>query len=80
FSSGTNDPVIANYAEENDYVIFTRDAPFFKDIRDGVYQCGGLFLHMQQRHQASTIADAIKDIKTAYTDHSQIAENLQDWI
>jgi len=38
FASGTNDAVIANYAEQNDYVIFTRDAPFFKDIRDDVYR------------------------------------------
>jgi hypothetical protein len=80
FAAGTNDPVIANYAEQNDYVIFTRDAPFFEDIRNGVYQCGGIFLHMQQRYQASAVVDAIAEVGAAYVEHSEIAENIHDWM
>jgi len=80
FAPGTNDSVIANYAEQNEYVIFTRDAPFFKDIRDDVFRCGGLFLHMQQRYQASEIVDAIREIDAVYPDHMGIAENVRDWL
>jgi len=80
FAPGTNDSVIANYAEQNEYVIFTRDAPFFEDIRDGVSWCGGLFFHMQKRYRASAIVDAIREIDAVYPDHVEIAENVRDWL
>lgn len=80
FSPGTNDADIAAYAEENQFVVFTRDAPFFGKIDADEYECGGLFLHMQHRYRPSAVVEAVADVAAAYLDHSEVAENLREWL
>jgi hypothetical protein len=74
FPPDAPDEDITDWAEANDWVIFTRDNDFFRLARDS--DCGLLFLHKRRDPNPGTIADAVARIDAAYTDHEDIEEGL----
>ena len=69
------DSDIADLAERDGWVVFTRDERFFKQMKDH-RNCGSLFFKMGRNDRAGEIADAVENIKNAYPDESSIACGL----
>ena len=74
FPPDAPDEDIMDWAETNNWVVFTRDDDFFRLARQG--NCGLLFLHKRRDPNPGTIADAVAKINDAYTDHKNIEEGL----
>ena len=74
FPDDAPDADIADFAEANDWVVFTRDDDFFRiaSQRD----CGLLFFHKQHNPQPATIAAKVEKISNAYSNHDNIREGL----
>ena len=70
-----DDSRIADIAERNDWVVFTRDEQFFRELKNN-RNCGALFFKMGRNDRASKIADAVERIESAYPDQSGIACGL----
>jgi predicted nuclease of predicted toxin-antitoxin system len=79
FPPGADDSTIAEYAEENDCVVLTRDRDFFELAED--YDIGILYLDMFRIPKPGALTEAIATIDDSYSDHSDIAESVPgDWI
>ncbi|MEF8887215.1 MAG: DUF5615 family PIN-like protein [Haloarculaceae archaeon] len=79
-SQTASDPKLAQYAETNDMVLFTRDADFFKLVRDQ-YDCGLLYFRKGKRTTPGDIVLAVERIRDAYANHDNIEEGLPgNWV
>lgn len=78
-AQNTPDEKIADFAETNGWVLFTRDRPFFG--RAQTRNCGLLLLDKSRNPSASDVVLAVERISNAYTDHDNIRESIPgNWI
>lgn len=79
FPPRTPDGEIAEFAENRDWVIFTRDDDFFKLAQS--YDCGLIFMHQKHDLSPGQVADAIERIGQLHSDPSGIETSLPgQWI
>lgn len=75
--SRASDPDIAAYAAANDWVIFTSDDDFF-EIAGGY---GQLYYHQVEEPAVGDVLTAIRQIRDAYEDDTEIVEFVPDgWV
>lgn len=69
------DSDIADHAEQNDWVVFTRDEQFFRELKQN-RACGTLYFKMGRNETPGTIADAVASINSTYQNQSNVACGL----
>ena len=74
FSQTAADARIADFAEANAWVLFSRDRPFFTIA--ATRDCGFLLLDKARDPSPTTVVRAVAAIKSAYDDHRTIEESI----
>jgi predicted nuclease of predicted toxin-antitoxin system len=74
FSQTASDATIADFAEANEWVLFSRDRPFFTIA--ATRNCGFLLLDKAREPSPSRVVRAVKAIRSAYDDHRTIRESI----
>lgn len=79
FSQTAPDTKIADFAEANGWVLFTRDRPFF--VRAQSRNCGLLLLDKKRNPSPADVVLAVKRIGDAYANHDNIRESVPgNWV
>ena len=74
FSQTAADSDLADFAEDGDWVIFTRDEPFFG--RSKPRDCGFILLHQKHDPAPGVIVDTLRRIRESYSDYSNVRESV----
>jgi predicted nuclease of predicted toxin-antitoxin system len=79
FPQTAADASIAAFAEAHEWVLFSRDRPFFTIA--ATRNCGFLLLDKSRDPSPETVVQAVAAIMTAYDDHRTIMESIPEgWI
>lgn len=80
FPQTAPDRDLAEFAQDNGYVVFARDDDFFKLVRHQ-YNCGLLYFRKGKSTAPGDIVTAVERVSNAYPDHTKIEEGLPgNWI
>jgi predicted nuclease of predicted toxin-antitoxin system len=74
FPQTADDSDLADFAEANDWVLFTRDEPFFG--RSKRRNCGFILLHQKRNPRPGAVVDTLRQIRDTYSDYSNIYEGV----